>query len=105
MVDVERVAPDCVLTGVGFPRGREYLGCERHLLRLLREAIVVVLVAEGIDAVVARLHALDAEVSSAVGTRHSLHGQRGESRVVEVGIEADEYSLHGLQVFGIEYIG
>ena len=34
----------------------------------------------------------------------SLHGQRGESRVVEVGIETDEYSLHGLQVFGIEYI-
>ena len=104
VVNVQRVAPDGVLTGVRSTTGLVYLMRESYHLCLLREFEVAVAVFQGIDAVFTRGNTLDDEVTCAVGTGNALQGLGTECRVSEVGIESYADALDGFQVRGIYHV-
>ena len=104
VVNVERVAPDGVLTGIGLPRRLEGLMAEGQLLTLLVEHEVAVGILQSIGTISARCHTLDGEMAPAVSTRDAHHGLRLEHRVREVVIETDLDTLDGLQVLCVEHV-
>ena len=99
----ERVYPECVLPHGGLHGGDDERVAEGQLLGALREVVVLVAVHQPVDAVFARRHATYGELPPAVGAPHAVEGQRGEGRVLQVGVQAHLYALHRLQVGGVEH--
>ena len=104
VADMQRVAPDGVLSHVRFPRGFDAVVQETYHLALLSEDEVAVGILQGIDAIVARCHTLDGELSATVGARNADHGLGVEERVLEVFIESHQDSLDGLQVLCVQTV-
>ena len=95
VLDMERVEPQGVRTGVWLPCGADAVVVEAHGLVLLAEHEVTVLVLQGKAAIGARGHTLDGEEAAAIGARHAHHGFLVEGRVDKVVIETHQQSLDG----------
>ena len=98
-LDMQRVDPRCILTGIRLERWHDDVVREGYLLALLTEYIVAIHILKGIDAVRAWCHTLDNEAATAVGTAHTKHGLGTESRIGGVAVQTYENALDGLQVF------
>ena len=104
IVYMQRVAPDGVLSDVGFRRRYDDIMAEGQFFRFLRVEIVAVHVVEGIGSVLSRCHAFDDEMSAAVGSRHPEHRLFLEGTVGQVAVESYEDAFDGFQIFGLEHI-
>ena len=102
-LDVEGVAPDGVLSEVGFERGDYQVGGESQFLAFLAEEKVVVRIFECVDPVGARFHPFDDETPASVGPCHAQHRFCLEGRVGGVGIETYENALDGFQVLCLDH--
>ena len=109
--DMQRVAPQSVLSDVGLRRWHDHRMQESHLLALCIPHIVGIDILQGKHAVAARSNALDMEAAPAVGARDALHGCRTEQSVgstevrrpVADVIQTHEYALNGFQVLGFKH--
>ena len=90
---MNRIGPYGVVAHIGVGGWHIGLGGERQLLAagVLKVAVHVL---QGKDAVSARGNAFDAEAAAAVRTRHALQWGVGESRIVQIRMEAYEDARH-----------
>ena len=88
--DMQRVYPCGVLTECITERRFNAVVREGYLFGLLREAVVAVLVLQGVDAIVTRCHTTYYEVSARVGTGHAQHRFLYEARVFHLAIQSYE---------------
>ena len=103
-VDAQRVAPNGVVTHIGFRRRHNDIVVESLLLTALTEVVVAVHVVQAIDAIRAGSNAFDNEMSAIVGASVAQHGLGGERRILQIGIKPYLNPFHRLQALGIQHI-
>ena len=103
-IDVQRVAPDGVNTGVGLGSRAECLVVESHHLATLCIVEVVVHILQGISAIGAWGDTFHDKVATTVSTRDAQQRLGLESRVGEVIVKSHHHTLDRFKVAGIKHI-
>ena len=103
-IDMQRVAPDGIHTGIRLRAWLIDVMAEGHHLTLLIEDKVAIGILQGIGAILARCHALHHEVPAAVSARYAQHRLGLEGRVCQIVVKSHHDTLDGFEVAGVEHV-
>ena len=94
--NTQRIAPDCILTDVWFPRRHNDFGCESQLFALLIEPIIAVHILQRIDAIIAFCDTFYNETPAAVGSRNTQHRFVLEGSVALIAVKSYQNAFYRL---------